>query len=181
MANLKLRLFFALWPEDSARKELSAASEILRPTLAAHWIRPANLHITLAFLGDVEAERVGMAQAAANAVTAEAFELSLDTLEHWRKPQILCLTPTVTPTPLARLAHDMASGLTEAGFALDQRPYRPHLTLARKASYLPADARLAGPIQWQSSEFVLVESRQDSRGSSYGILKTWPCKATAVP
>ncbi len=178
MANLNLRLFFALWPADTVRKELMANTESWRPQLAAHWIKPANLHITLAFLGDVDAGRLGEAQAAADAVGAEGFELSLDTLEHWRKPKILCLTPTVTPAPLTQLARDLAARLTEAGFDLDQRPYRPHLTLARKAAYLPADASLTKPIPWKASEFVLVESRQDSRGSFYGILKTWPLRGS---
>ena len=174
MATTLRRLFFALWPEESARNQASEAIGLLKPGLAARWIRPANLHITLAFLGDVETERLDAAQTAADAVDSPGFEMCLDTLEHWRKPQVLCLTPSALPPTLPRLAADLGDRLKAAGFQLEQRPYRPHLTLARKATYLPADTRLTQPIPWKSTGFVLVESHQDSRGASYGILKTWP-------
>jgi len=180
MATKLRRLFFALWPEQSARPGATAAISLLAPKLAARWIRPANLHITLAFLGDVETERLGAAQAAADAVDSSSFELCLDTLEHWRKPQVLCLTPSTLPPNLERLAADLGRQLKAAGFALEQRPYRPHLTLARKATHLPADACLVQPILWKSTGFVLVESRQDGRGSSYGILKTWPLSSAPL-
>jgi len=174
MATLKQRLFFALWPEASVRQALAAAMEPLKPKLAAQWIRPANLHITLAFLGDVEAERVGRACAAADTVSSPGFELCLDSLEHWRKPQILCLSPAAPVPALQQLAVGLAGQLQAAGFDLDKRPYRPHLTLARKAAFWPADLRWERPIVWKSTAFVLAESSQDSRGSVYSILKTWP-------
>ncbi len=180
MANFKQRLFFALWPEESVRKALVAAMEPMKPKLAAQWIRPANLHITLAFLGDVEAERVGAAYAAADAVSSSGFELSLDTLAHWRKPQILCLSPSAPVPILERFTAELAGQLQTAGFTLDKRPYRPHLTLARKAASLPADAHLERPIPWKSNAFVLVESSQDSRGSCYSILKTWPLSRSGI-
>ncbi len=174
MASLKLRLFFALWPESPARKALTAISESLRPQFNADWIRPGNLHITLAFLGDVDADRLGLAQAAADSVSVESFELSLDTLEYWRKPQVLCLTPSAIPVPLMKLAQDLAAGLDARGFVLDQRPYRPHLTLARKARISLNETQLDRTTLWTSDKFVLVESRQDGRGSVYEIIKTWP-------
>ena len=50
------RLFFALWPEDSTRAELTAAMRRLQPEVTARWVMPENLHMTLAFLGDVETD-----------------------------------------------------------------------------------------------------------------------------
>lgn len=181
MAMLKQRLFFALWPGEPVRKALAEAAASLKPKLAARWVRPDNLHITLAFLGDVEAERVGAACEAADAVAAPGFVLRLDILEHWRRPQVLCLTPSATPPTLAQLAADLAGQLQAAGFALDQRPYRAHLTLARKAPPPPPGACLATPVLWQAGEFVLVESRRDGQGSAYGILKAWPLADVGQP
>lgn len=170
----KQRLFFALWPEDSARLAAEAAIQRLRPLLAARWVRPENLHVTLAFLGDVADERLGALRAAADSVQASGFTLSLDTLEHWRKPQILCLSPFAAAPPLERLAADLSGRLRAAGFALDDRPFRAHLTLARSAAYVPADARLEQPILWPAGRFVLVASTQDHLGSHYAILRAWP-------
>jgi len=178
MSETPRRLFFALWPEASARAEASALINSLKPKLKACWIRPANLHITLAFLGDVEEERLGAAQAAADAVSTAAFDLSLQTLEHWRKPQVLCLSPDSVPPALKQLAADLAEQLKAAGFALESRPYRPHLTLARKALHMPAPPVEIPPIGWKAVDFVLAESSQDNRGVVYSILKTWPLTLT---
>lgn len=174
------RLFFALWPEASARDDLACAMQGLKPRLAARWVKPQNLHITLAFLGDVETARLDAAMAAADRVQAPGFELMLDRIEYWRRPQVLCLSPTVTASALERLAADLAGQLREAGFELDLRPYRAHLTLARDAQSLPADARLEQPIRWQSTTFVLAESRLDRQGVFYGILKSWPLSAPGL-
>jgi len=175
----KQRLFFALWPEEPARKAALAAMEPLKSKLSAHWVRPANLHITLAFLGEIEADRVGLAQAAADAVDLPGFELRLDTLEHWRKPQVLCLSPSEPVPALQQLAAELSQHLQSAGFELEKRPYRAHLTLARKAAYLPTEARIEQPIVWKAADFVLVESSQDNRASSYSVLRRWPLSSEA--
>jgi 2'-5' RNA ligase len=173
----KQRLFFALWPDATTRQTLLATMEPLRPPLKAQWIRAANLHITLAFLGEVGAERVGLVHAAADAVQLPPVALQLDTLTHWRKPQILCLCPSTPAPSVEQLARHLAESLQAAGFALEKRPYRPHLTLARKVTTWPADVSLAQPINWQAQEFVLVESTQDNRGTVYTVLRRWPLAA----
>jgi 2'-5' RNA ligase len=51
------RLFFALWPDDAVRARLTGVVDSLRRTVSGKWVKPDNLHITLAFLGDIESER----------------------------------------------------------------------------------------------------------------------------
>lgn len=170
----KQRLFFALWPEAAARDALAGVIESLKPQLPARWIRPQNLHVTLAFLGDVEAERLTDLDAAADQVRSPGFELALDTIEYWRKPQILCLSPSAPQPVLETLAADLASQLRAADFKLEARPYRAHLSLARDAAGLPAETRLPHPIRWQAKAFVLAESVKDRHGSAYRICKAWP-------
>jgi 2'-5' RNA ligase len=195
MATFKQRLFFALWPEGAARKEALAFMDGLKPGLQARWCEPGNLHITLAFLGDVEAERAAAAKAAADAAGAPAFALSLERIELWRKPGVLCLTPAQTSDALLGLAEDLAARLRAAGFALENRAYRPHLTLARDATRLPDrlrpsddapagsgrggdEARLERPIVWTVSRFVLAESVAVERGTEYRVLSEWPLSAS---
>ncbi|MDD5035876.1 MAG: RNA 2',3'-cyclic phosphodiesterase [Methylococcaceae bacterium] len=165
------RLFFALWPEDSIREALVAAMERLKSAASARWIRSENLHMTLAFLGDVETHRLDDLKAAANAVGSPGFTLRLDRIEWWRKPEVICLTPSTPSATLDRLAADLAANLRAVGFTLETRPYRAHLSLARKTVHLPPDSRLLHPITWTSSSFALVESRP---GSDYTILQSWP-------
>jgi 2'-5' RNA ligase len=174
MGKARKRVFFALWPEDTTRSALTAATARLEPQVAARWIRPENLHMTLAFLGDVETERLqGLAQAA-DAVRSHRFAVRLDRIEYWRKPQLICLTPQAPPAVLGQLAADLATRLGDAGFALDKRPYRAHLTLARKAVCPPAYALLDPPVLWQPTALALVESDRDTQGAHYTVLKSWP-------
>jgi 2'-5' RNA ligase len=180
MENNLRRLFFAFWPDNAARREAQGIIKNLQPKLSARWISPPNLHVTLAFLGDIEAGRVETAKAVADTIEGAGFELRLDTLEHWRKPQVLCLTPSSVPPTVEQLAADLADRLKTQGFKLDDRAYRPHLTLARKALYLPADIAAQAAIVWQSTSFVLAESHADKRGSYYQILQTWPLTKTAI-
>ncbi len=180
MESFTQRLFFALWPDDAVRTKLTAALRLLTPQVSARWIRPENLHMTLVFLGDVETERLEAVKAAADAVRAQSFELRLDRIDYWRRPQVICLTPSAVCEPLEELATGLSLRLRSEGFDLEKRPFRAHLTLARKAPRLPADCRLEKSIIWKSTSFALVESSQDNRGSHYTILHSWPLGGEAV-
>ena len=173
MVKPTFRLFFALWPEATCRIELAAAQCVLQANIPARWIKPENLHLTLAFLGDVEVKaRDGLA-AMAKKIQSQNFELLLHRIEHWRKPQVICLTPTVNSTILEQLVAELTNELRKAGYSLEKRPFRAHLTLARKAAYLPKDICLGKPILWKCNAFVLVESTRDAIGSHYTILESW--------
>ncbi len=174
MANTPHRLFFALWPEDSARNVLTELMRSLQPKAPARWIRPENIHMTLAFLGDVETERLECLASIARAINSASFELELDQIEHWRKPQVICLTPSASSPILEKLATDLTARLRDGGFKWEQRPYRAHLTLARKAAHLPAQIQLERPVFWKSTGFVLVESIRDTHLPHYTVAQSWP-------
>ena len=173
MDKQTFRLFFALWPEETCRSELASAQYLLQANNPAHWIKPENLHMTLAFLGDVEVKALDGLAEVAKKIQSQKFELLLDRVEHWRKPQVICLTPTAPSPILHQLATDLTTGLREAGYQLEQRSYRAHLTLARKAAYLPKETWLEKPILWKSAAFVLVASTREALGSHYEILESW--------
>lgn len=194
MASSEQRLFFALWPESSARKRASAIVEELKASMRGRWCEPGNLHITLAFLGAADAERAIAAKRAADAASGSPFEISLDRVELWRKPGILCLTPAQPPEALILLAESLSAELRASGFALENRAYRPHLTLAREARHLPASSpstgidrpgeetgkdrlRLSPPVIWAASRFVLAESVATPKGTEYRLVSSWPLSA----
>lgn len=169
-----MRLFFALWPSEQERAAVVAQMTTLKQHTKARWVQPNNLHVTLAFLGEVEKNRLPEVLRVGASCQSQPFEFTMDTLDYWRKPQVLCFTCPNTPRPLAQLASNLANLLVTAGFELESRPYRPHLTLARKALQLPEDAAIATPIQWQANTFVLVESSTGCNGPHYEVLQTWP-------
>lgn len=174
MAEPVKRLFFALWPDAGYREALLAAMRHWQHGYPARWSKPENLHLTLAFLGNVAASQAPRLLEAAQSIRAPAIALQLDRLEYWRKSQILCLTPTATPPELARLAADLSSALAKAGLTIGTRPFRPHLTLARAAPRPLTLAQDLPALAWQADALTLVESTRDSGGGSrYAITHTW--------
>jgi 2'-5' RNA ligase len=169
MANDKQRLFFALWPEEAVRARLAA---VLPATLDGRPVRSDNLHFTLVFLGSVDEETRACVEQAASGVACAPFELLFDTAGYFPRPQVVWIAPSHPPAELATLVGALRDALAPCGLALDQRPYRPHLTLARKVRgrlVLPPIV----PIAWPVAGFSLVESRSQVSGVRYVPLRSW--------
>ena len=172
------RLFFALWPGPESLVAAAASVHRLVPPGTGRPQRPDQLHLTLEFLGDVPEPRLGSVLEVGEAVAGSTtpFEIALDRLEHWQRPQVLCLTASVVPEPLAELVRSLRSALSARGFDPEQRVFRPHLTLARKVR-LPPPAESITPQRWAAHEYSLVESISGPEGSRYERLSTWSMRA----
>jgi 2'-5' RNA ligase len=176
------RVFFALWPDDAATAHLSALAHDLAARGGGRVVRPASLHLTLAFVGAVAADRIPLLEEIAGAVRTESFELSLDRLGFWPQRGILWAGCRQAPAPLRRLAGALVTGLRAAGFAIDARSGSdlvPHVTLARRAR-CAALPRLGTPITWQVGEFALVESHLHPFAANYTVLAGFPLAAAAA-
>ena len=170
------RLFFALWPDEAALERIVEVRGRLSREVQGRWIRPENLHVTLAFLGAVEVDRLPIVRQVAAATFGEPLELTLDRLDWWRQAQVLCLTAGRTPEGLRRLVTSLSQGLAQEGFVLDKRPFRVHMTLARKVRQRPQLANLEQSIVLKITEFSLVRSCSAAAGSSYTKLNVWPLR-----
>lgn len=169
MADEKQRLFFALWPDDAVRAELAGA---LRPAPDGRLVRRENLHLTLVFLGSVNQETRACVEQAASGVTCEPFELVFDVAGYFPRPQVAWIAPARTPASLVALVQALREALVPCGLAPDPRPYRPHLTLARKVRRRPA-VPVITPIAWPVTAFSLVESRSQPGGVRYIPVQSW--------
>lgn len=177
-ASVRQRLFFALWPDDDAR---NAFAQLARAHQAkAHracgrgrLIAAENIHLTLEFLGAVEARFRLCAERAAQSLSSRAFELEFNRLGHWPRPRVLWSAPERTPEPLARLVTLLRKALVECGHEPDIRQFRAHVTLARKVRG-PVDETLHTPVRWQVSHFYLMASESAERGVRYRPLNRWP-------
>ena len=172
------RLFFALWPGPEALVAANAAVRRLVPPGTGRPQRSDQLHLTLEFLGDVPEPRLGSVLEAGAAVAGSAapFDIVFDRLEHWRRPQVLCLTASLVPEPLVALVRSLRSSLSDRGFVPERRPFRAHLTLARKVR-LPSAAGPVESLRWAAHDYSLVESITGREGSRYDRLATWPMRA----
>jgi 2'-5' RNA ligase len=166
------RLFFALWPDEALRQELGHRLPPLTAQVEGRPQRPDQWHVTLEFLGAVASDRQPAVWAAADAVALEPLELTFDTIDLWRKPQVYCLVSTRPPPAVTRFVSSLRAALAREGFIPEARDYRPHVTLARKVRAAPRGA-LTPPLAWPADRFALVRSVTSAAGSRYEPLRWW--------
>ena len=176
-----LRLFFALQPAPAQNLELVDRVAPLVAQLQAQCVPPGNLHATLCFIGAVPPEKLAELCAAVAPVRGRDATLDFDAIEHWARPKILCATAPDSPAsaPARELAQRIADAVTAAGFAPDARPFRAHLTLARKVTARRAaecewPRELSPPVRVHHDRFVLMQSQRGESGSLYSVVASWP-------
>lgn len=135
-----MRLFLAGIVPDAVKQSLHAQLEPVRAaTPQARWLPPESLHLTLVFLGSVPDAAVLPLQAGFGGVCGKHRALSLalagmETFGPSRSPRVLATTLTGDVQGLQVLVAD-ARGTAEPLVALEaERPFRPHLTVARSRS-----------------------------------------------
>lgn len=179
-AERPLRVFFALWPDATARRALDQAAQAIHARCGGRVMRARNIHLTLVFVGDVPSLRLAELGAAAAAVAGAAVEMTVDRAVFWPRQRIAWVGPTQTPAALARLVTALEERVAAAGFAFDRRPYVPHVTLVRDARCRDAP-QLAAPIAWSAREFVLAQSTRDADGAAYDLVGRWPLGQDEAP
>lgn len=130
--SAEMRLFTAILLEKSVVESLCAAeAELSRRSAHGNFTRRENLHLTLNFLG--ESTRVAAVWQAMEKVSRPAFQLRVKGLGRFRRSGGDLWWAGVEPCPpLLQLQKELADGLRTAGFSLEDRDYRPHLTLGRE-------------------------------------------------
>jgi 2'-5' RNA ligase len=166
------RLFFALWPDEATRQALAHATHKAVRGSGGRPVPVANLHATVAFLGNVGDNLVPAIEAAASKVHGIGFELTFDAIDFWPRPQVLVAVATETPAEAASLAAALWAAVTPLGIQPDIRPFRAHVTLARKVRK-PHDGLGMRPVHWVVPNLALVESRTDPEGARYAVLRSW--------
>jgi len=167
------RLFFALYPDPDTRRAIHALTGAVTGRDGRR-VPADNIHLTLAFLGHLEPAAVDCVCAGADRLSGSGFELALDTLGHWQRPQVAWLGASRVPDALRALAAGLAAVQAGCGLAADEREYSPHVTLLRKARRpLPATG-LALTVAWRADSFVLMDSVSGAGGVSYTVRREWP-------
>ncbi|MGQ0751137.1 MAG: RNA 2',3'-cyclic phosphodiesterase [Betaproteobacteria bacterium] len=174
-AGAASRLFLALRPDERVRTALAALVREFSTACGGRGVRPDNLHVTLAFLGDVLASRIPSIIGSLDGIRGEPFVLELDSCGYWRHNRIVWAGAAHCPPPLQRLVDAMAGALHPHGFQREPRGYVPHVTLLRDARRGPGTG-LSQSIEWCAGDFVLVQSVRRERTPAYEILERWPLR-----
>lgn len=169
-----MRLFFALWPDAPTQLEWQRAVAPLLASLGGRCVPAVNLHLTLAFLGEVRGDRMNELLRLGDDIDRRPVTLRFDRIEYWKKPGLACLRPTDVPVALERLAGQLQTGLALAGFAVEHRHFKPHVTLSRDVPIATASLPVWPVLEWSAPAIVLVRSRPGPAGADYAVLYEWP-------
>lgn len=171
-----MRLFFALWPDAAQRIALAAWQTALHAQCGGRVMRPEGLHVTLAFLGEVEEARLEALQLAAQEVVAQPSVLTLDGARYWGHNHIVYAAAREDPPKLLQLASGLQQNLLRHGFRLDAGHFQAHVTLLRNARCGAAPLPALASVRWPVNEFALVRSVLDAQGSHYEVLARFPLR-----
>ena len=174
----RIRAFFALVPEDSVRLQFLALARDVARRSRGRAISGEHVHLTLAFLGDVSTESVGRLRAIGDAMPQVGAALAFDTLGAWRASGVAWVAPSVLPAALATLHGQLHGALTEAAFPLESRPFRPHVTLARRCVQ-PHPRQQSTPIHWSVRKMCLIGSELRAEGPVHTTLAEWTLRVPA--
>jgi 2'-5' RNA ligase len=175
-----MRLFIAIELPDHYKKALG---ELRTAIPGARWVAAEQIHLTLAFLGEVDEDTAGRLIAGLARIQADAFELCLTgtgCFPNRHRPRVVWIgvKPEARLLELATAVHDT---VLACGIAQEERPFSPHLTLARLK--IPASRELGAFLDQQQelnlepfsvTEFALFQSRLTPQGATHIPLRILP-------
>jgi 2'-5' RNA ligase len=178
-----MRLFIAIPLGQAVEAELKRLTARLRPAAPdLRWSHPESWHITLQFLGSTTDEQYACLLPHLSELKAAPFPINFDGLGVFERAGVFILK--VAPTPaLAALQKKVEAATQPCGFEPEDRPWRPHITLARSKSgnksrelrTLPD--RASESVRFDrilATEFRLYESHLSAGGSKYEVKHQFP-------
>jgi RNA 2',3'-cyclic 3'-phosphodiesterase len=175
-----VRTFVCIEVPPVVKAHIEALQHILRRNdVPISWAKPANIHLTIKFLGDVAASRItDVRHAIERACQAvPAFEIIVEGTGCFpaaKNPRVLWVGLTPLPEELRRLHSNIEAELAREGFARDTRRFAPHLTLARVRDPFKArptvealQATGFATETFRASEVIVMRSDLHPSGSIY--------------
>lgn len=187
-----MRLFVALIPPEEAVEHLDAFLDVRRSAAAYRWATREQLHLTLAFLGEVEPWRTDeleerLARAASRRTAFEATIAGGGAFPHAGRAKVIWAGLSTSETggvELSRLATGARAAAVKSGIEVDGARFRPHVTLARLgvpqevSNWVRLLDAYRGPT-WTAARVSLVQSHlgQGPRGRPrYEVLAELPLR-----
>jgi 2'-5' RNA ligase len=171
-----MRLFFGFAPSEAERNIYHVCERLMdSDELPLRWVPAENWHVTVAFLGEVPVKSLARLGDAAEPVIQQCAPMRLNiTAVEWfpssLKPRLLTLRVEANEA-LTGLQAELAAALRREGFHTENRPYRPHLTLARlkgsRKRFNPPGLPHVNEFELSAEELYLFESVQGRRATSY--------------
>jgi len=173
------RLFIALELSDRQKDEVSALQQKLKNSMPeVRWVSREGMHLTLKFLGEIDAERIEQVKAAMDeaAPSVDKFEVSFGCsgiFPSTRKARVFWLGITDGEAEVLKLAEKTDNALSGYGFEPEKRKFKPHLTIGRARGAVreesvdyfirQGESFQTGPVKVES--VVLFESELTAQGA----------------
>jgi 2'-5' RNA ligase len=167
-----MRLFFAAFPNEELRGRLVRAAAALTVAPGAKLLPAERYHLTLLFLGSVGEREIARLREVGKAQRIERSRLQFERWEYWRDQRVIVAAAPEVPPALAALRAALAAALSQDERAFDDKPLRPHITVARKVAQAPVLHRLS-EFSWTLDAYSLVASSSEVTGSAYTVVDTW--------
>jgi RNA 2',3'-cyclic 3'-phosphodiesterase len=193
-----MRVFVAIDLTEEIRKKITRFLEGVRGFASEpRWVRPESLHLTLKFIGEKTEEQVKAIVERLRLIAASPMEIRFRDYGFFptaKAPRVFWIGTEASP-PLAALASDIDSALAYLKIPREDRPYSPHLTLARggagsgspkwrkgdkpNPAFAELPKRLAAMKDLDfgtmtAREFFLYQSQISPGGSKYTKLERFP-------
>lgn len=179
-----MRLFIGIPLPTATTDALAAIANQLRSkdgSDSVRWSARDSWHITLQFLGSTKPEQYECITGRLRALRYAPVHLELGSLGTFDRAGVLYTEVRVTPE-LTALQQAVTASMAPCGFTPEDRPYRPHITLARRKGkgsrelrnlklQMQQQAKLAG---FTADSFILYESIPAPEGSRYEVREQFP-------
>ena len=173
------RAFFALTIPREVAEALDGWRSPL-PLLSGRWVPMANFHMTLAFLGEVDARTLDQLLDS-DMGRIPPFSLQLGELGYFAKPKILFVAPLETPPALLDLVNHCQGLQRQARAGRVDSKFVPHVTLARDVEPPVPPAALPLSVSWRCSHVELLISSRQRDGVRYDAVGQWPLYRSLRP
>jgi 2'-5' RNA ligase len=188
------RVFCAIEVPPDIRQAITNHIALLRqrlPNVSASWPRAENVHLTLKFLGDIPVERVEVLSQAVRdaAASIQPFDLVVKGCGSFPprgQPRVLWIGIEDATGSLNQLYQTLETECAAVGFAREERPFHPHLTIARLRQ--PQGARQMAElhkqlgfdgINFRIKAMSVIRSELRPEGSHYSAISTQALGAQA--
>jgi len=181
-----MRAFIAIDLPEPLHAALAEAQRVFHSACRdARWTRPEGIHLTLKFLGEIsDAQTKQVVEALAQIGPFEPFFVEVKGFGFFpqaQRPRVFWSGVTAPPA-LTDLAARVEGRMERIGFAREDRPFSPHLTLARFQVPRPQQALEAAIAaransslgKFEASEFFLFESKLSPQGAQYRKVMRFP-------
>ena len=176
----EVRTFICIEIPERVKERIGALQQSLkRIDSQASWVKPANIHLTLKFLGGVEAGRLDRVRDAVERASGSTspFQVTIGGAGCFpspKSPRVLWVGLAEMPGELLKLHKQIEESLAREGFPREAKKFSPHLTIARLRAPRNA-AQLAEalietgfePDSFEAREVIVMRSDLNPAGSIY--------------